>query len=89
MIADPTDKETVTGSTNGAPAKIHSPTAPPGLMASYRATGRSKSDVTTTIGAKVYAKGVMTVSPEGKVLTQTTWVPGKEAEKSVSVYDRQ
>jgi hypothetical protein len=31
----------------------------------------------------------MTVSADGKTLKETTWVPGKEAEKSVSVYDKQ
>jgi hypothetical protein len=89
MIDDPADKETITGSTNGAPAKIMSPTAPPGLMVSYQAAGRSKWETTTTIKGKVYAKGAMAVSPDGKVLTQTSWIPGKEAEKSISVYDRQ
>ncbi len=89
MIDDPMDKETVTGSTDGSPAKIDSPTAPPGLMVSYKAAGPSKWETTTSIGDKVYAKGVMTVSADGKTLSQTSWVPGKESEKSVSVYDKQ
>jgi hypothetical protein len=89
MIVDPTDKETVTGSTNGSPAKIDSPSAPPGLMVAYKAVGHSTWDTTTKIGDKVYAKGSMTVSADGKTLKETTWVPGKEAEKSVSVYDKQ
>jgi hypothetical protein len=30
----------------------------------------------------------MNVSADGKTLTRTTWVPGKESEKTVEVYDR-
>jgi hypothetical protein len=37
---------------------------------------------------KVYAKGVMSVSADGKTLTDTSWVPGKESEKEVVVYTK-
>lgn len=88
-IDDPIDKETTAGPTDGTPVEVKGPTAPPGLMISRKAVGAHKWDTVTTLKGKVYAHGVMTVSADGKTLTDISWVPGKEAEKSVDTYDKQ
>jgi hypothetical protein len=62
---------------------------PPGVTASYKAIGVDKWDYELSIKSKLYVQGVMTVSAGGKTLTDASWVPNKEAEKSVAVYDKQ
>jgi hypothetical protein len=34
-------------------------------------------------------EGSMTISPDGKTLTDERWLPGKETQKSSSVYIKQ
>ena len=76
----------VTGMTDGTPAPMKGPTVPPGAMASYKAVGESTWDYLITVQGKPYDKGRLVVSPDGKTLTDTSWTPGREAEKSTSVY---
>jgi hypothetical protein len=38
------------------------------------------------LGGKTYGEGEMSVSADGKTLTNTDWVPGKKSEASVAVY---
>ena len=62
------------------------PTVPPGAMAAYKAAGKDTWNYTIMIKDKTYGKGMLTVSPDGKTLTDTSWTPGKESEKSTAVY---
>jgi hypothetical protein len=87
-IRFPNFKETIAGRTDGAPAPITGPTIPPGAMAAYRAVAPGRWEYAITLEGKTYSRGVMALGAGGKTLTRTTWVPGKEAEKSVEVYDR-
>jgi hypothetical protein len=87
-IKTPSYKESISGSTDGAPAEIKGPTVPPGAMASYKATGPAEWTYSITLKGTVYDKGVMTVSPDGRTMTDTSWIPGKESEKVVAVYQK-
>jgi len=85
-IAYPGNKTKVVGATDGTPSPATGPTVPPGATGSFLATGPTTWTFSTMLQGKVYAKGVMSVSPDGKTLTETSWVPGKESEKEVDVY---
>ncbi|MGH7023139.1 MAG: hypothetical protein ACREEB_06050 [Caulobacteraceae bacterium] len=88
-ISYPSDRETIAGATDGAPAAIKGPTVPPGAMASVKAEGPRKWTRRVSLHGKTYGEGSLTVSADGKTLTVTRWVPGKQAEASVEVYIRQ
>ncbi|WP_158913936.1 hypothetical protein [Caulobacter sp. S45] len=87
-LSVPSYKQTISGPTDGTPVEIKGPTIPPGAMASYKALAPEKWEYSITLKGKAYVKGVMTVSAGGKMLTDTSWVPEKEAEKTVAVYDK-
>ena len=87
-MVSPAYKSTIVGLTDGTPAPINGPTVPAGAMASYKATGADTWDYTINVQGKVYEKGVLTVSPDGRTLTDTSWTPGKESEKAIAVYAR-
>ena len=87
-MVSPIYKSTVAGTTDGRPAPMKGPTVPPGAMVAYKAAGRTIWDYAIMIKDKTYAKGMLTVSPDGKTLTDTSWTPGKESEKSMAVYDK-
>jgi hypothetical protein len=88
QISNPRMKETTAGKTDGAPSALKGPDVPPGAAAAYKADGPRKWSYSMTLGGKTYSKGTMSVSADGRTLTQTEWVPGKESEASVSVYAR-
>jgi len=85
----PSYKQTIAGPADGTPLAVKGPTVPAGVFRSYKATGPYKWTYTTTFNGKEWRKGVITVSADGKVLTEVSFVPGKAAEKEVDVYDRQ
>jgi len=89
VLSFPSYKQTVSGSTDGTPAAMTGPSVPAGLMASYKANGPDKWAYSISLKGKTYQAGVMTVSADGKTLTDKSWVPGKEAEASLAVYDKQ
>jgi len=87
-ISEPTSKLTIAGSTDGTPSPATGPTIPPGATESVLATSPTTWTYSIELKGKVYAKGMMSVSPDGKTLTDTSWVPGKESEKEVDVYTK-
>jgi hypothetical protein len=42
-----------------------------------------------TLNGKEIGRDVMTLSADGKTITDVSWTPGKESEKQTYVYDRQ
>jgi hypothetical protein len=87
-LSYPSFKETISGATDGTPAPISGPTVPAGAQAAYKAASSARWDFTVTLKGKTYVKGFMTVLPDGKTITRTTWIPGKESEKTVEVYSK-
>jgi hypothetical protein len=85
-LANSAYKEVIEGKTDGSKAVLSGPTIPPNAGAVYKAVSADKWDYTFFIGDKVFAKGTLTVSPAGKMLTDVSWTPGKESEKSTGVY---
>jgi hypothetical protein len=88
-IEIPSYKQSLAGPVDGTPIAVKGPTVPAGAFRSYKATGPNKLSYTTTLNGKVWRKGLLSVSADGHVLTETSWIPGKESEKEVDVYERQ
>ncbi|HEY1560891.1 MAG TPA: hypothetical protein VGF71_08380 [Caulobacteraceae bacterium] len=88
-IEEPNFKSTTAGRTDGSPSTIKGPNVPPGAVPVYKADDPGKWSYRGSLNGKVYFQGVMTVSADGKTLTDTQWVPGKKSEASVSIYDKQ
>ena len=85
----PTSKMVVTAKLDGSPASIVGPTVPAGVTSSFKKADPSKWTYSNMLAGKVMGEGIMTVSTDGSTLTDTSWNPGKEDEKTVEVYDRQ
>ena len=88
-IVTPSYKATASGTLDGTPMALTGPTMPSGMSISMKAISPSKWTYTTTLNGKTIYKGIQAVSADGKTMTDTSWVPGKESEKEVDVYDRQ
>ncbi len=88
VISYPAFKQTVSGATDGSSAEMKGPNLPAGLTTSYKATAPDRWEYSVSFNGKVYNQGVLTVSADGKTLTDKSWTPGKEAEASVAVYDK-
>ena len=74
---------------DGTPAAIKGPTAPAGLMVSNKSDGPNKVLGVATLNGKEIGRDVMTLSADGKTMTDVSWTPGKESEKQTYVYERQ
>ena len=88
-IEYPASKVRISGALDGSPMPQIGPTMPDGLFVSYKPVSADKWEYTQTLNGKVYSKGTMVVSDGGKKIIRTIWVPGKESEKSIGVYDKQ
>jgi hypothetical protein len=88
-LEDPTDKVVIVGKTDGSPVSLTGPTIPPGAAATYKAVGPTTWAYTRLLNGKLFSKGELTVLPGGKTLTDSSWIAGKESEKSVAVYVKQ
>lgn len=84
----PKDGTVITGRLDGSPSPVTGPNLPPDVTVAYTATGRRKWTYATTVKGKVYFKGTLTVSADGKTLTDKSWAPGKAAEASVAIYTK-
>jgi hypothetical protein len=74
---------------DGTPGPIKGPTAPAGLMVSNKSDGPNKVLSIVTLDGKELGRDVMTLSPDGKTITDVSWTPGKESEKQTYVYEKQ
>lgn len=85
----PTQKIEIMTHADGSPSMVKGPTVPVGATAVFKAADGHKWTYVNKLGDKVMAEGMLSVSADGAVLTDTSWVEGKEMEKSVEVYTRQ
>jgi hypothetical protein len=86
---DPGYKELSDAKLDGTPAPISGGAAPPGLMISNKSDGPMKVASVVTLNGKELGKDIMTLSADGKTITDVSWTPGKESEKQSYVYDKQ
>jgi hypothetical protein len=88
MYVDPIDNTWV-GPTDGTFMAVQSPMSPPGITTAYLVAGPRKMTFEIKSGDKTTSLGTLEVSEDGKILTRTTWPPGKEDEKRVIILDKQ
>lgn len=82
-------KETVTGKADGSDLTVNGPTVVSGLTVAMKQDGPRKMTYTVKQNGKVLSQSEQVLSPNGKTLTDTSWVPGKENEKQIWVYEKQ
>ena len=85
----PANKSVFDGKLDGSDSPYTGPTLPQGALQSYKADGPTKISYATKYKDKVLSEGIMTVSADGKTLSDEYWVAGKKAEKRTLVYDKQ
>ena len=73
----------------GRQDRFKGPTAPAGLMISNKNDGPDKVLTIVTLNGKELGRDVMTLSADGKTITDVSWTPGKESEKQTYVYEKQ
>jgi hypothetical protein len=86
---NPGYKEMSDAKLDGTPAPIKGPTVPAGLIVSNKSDGPYKVLTIVSLNGKELGRDVMTVSEDGKTITDVSWTPGKESEKQVYVYEKQ
>jgi hypothetical protein len=82
-------KTSIDAKLDGTESKVVGPMVPAGATASYKSVSSHKLQYAFKVDGKVMGEGTLTLSPDGKTLTDTSWSPGKEAEKTMQVYDKQ
>jgi hypothetical protein len=88
-VEDPGYKSVSDAKLDGTPAQLKGPTAPAGLMISNKSDGANKVLTIVTLNGKELGRDVMTLSADGKTITDVSWTPGKESEKQTYVYEKQ
>ena len=86
---NPVFKETSDAKLDGTPAAIMGPSVPAGLTTWNKSKGPNKVESSVILNGKELGRDVMTLSADGKTITDVSWTPGKESEKQTYVYERQ
>ena len=74
---------------DGSEFKPTGPTIPANFTGSMKSASATKVNYVYRLNGKPDGYGVMTVSADGKTLTDVSWNPGKESEKSTGYYVKQ
>lgn len=74
---------------DGTPAPIKGTDVPAGVTTWNKSQGPNKVESAVLLNGKEIARDVMTLSADGKTITDVSWTPGKESEKQTYVYERQ
>lgn len=74
---------------DGTPAPVKGTNVPAGLTTWNKSEGPNKVESAVLLNGKELGRDVMTLSADGKTLTDVSWTPGKESEKQTYVYDKQ
>jgi hypothetical protein len=85
----PEYKSVVEGKADGIQRAVSGPDVPAGITMSFKMDSPTKMSYENQAGGKPMGYGTQTLSDDGKVLTDVSWSPGKESEKSVGVYAKQ
>lgn len=85
----PSSKSSVEGKTDGTDNPYTGPTVPAGATISFEMLSPSRLSYTYKFDGKPRFYGTQTLSADGKTLTDVSWSPGKESEKSTGIYIKQ
>jgi hypothetical protein len=87
-FTEPSYRLMVSGRLDGSPDTLTGPTVAHEMTASFKAVSPTEWDWSLMLGTKPFQAGRWTVSPDGRVLSQTSWVPGRESEAETAVYTK-
>lgn len=85
----PEYKQIIEGKLDGSDLAVTGPQANPGQTEAITIISPTKIAYTEKSGGKPVNMGTRTISADGKTLTDESWTPGKEADKSTEVFTRQ
>jgi hypothetical protein len=85
----PDYKESVAGKVDGSDLPVTGPTVPAGLTLAVKLDSPKRYSYTVKSNGKPVGYGVQTLAKDGSSFTQVDWSPGKESEKTTSVYVKQ
>lgn len=88
-IEEPAYKETVMAKLDGSDGKVTGPDIPPGAVMTFKSESPTKLHFAVKLNGKVLYEGTRTLSADGKSFVEEEWVPGRMAEKSTVVYEKQ
>lgn|GEM_PF-1334745 len=84
----PTDHQSISGPFDGSDLAIVGPGTPAGLTIAVRRTSARELSTTTRNAGEVAEHGSISLSADGSVMTELSWAPGHEDQKSKAVYIR-
>lgn len=82
-------KQVVEGKFDGSDLPVTGPQASPGQTEALTIVSPARITYTDKTGGKPVGMGIRTISEDGKTLTDESWTPGKESEKSTEVFAKQ
>jgi hypothetical protein len=82
----PTDHQVITGRFDGTDLPIKGPGLPPGATLSARRESDRQLSITMKVDGKITEHATVTISADGKLMTERSWPPGQEDRKSKAVY---
>jgi hypothetical protein len=85
----PDYKESAAGKADGSDLPVTGPTAPAGLTIAVKLNSAIKHSYIAKINGKPVGYAVQTLAKDGTSFTEIDWSPGKESEKTTSVYVKQ
>lgn len=85
----PASKMNATFTLDGKPVQEAGPRAVPGITVGYKKVSPMELKYTVYIQGKVQAEGMQTVSADGKMLKDVSWLASKPAEKTTQVYEKE
>ena len=77
------------GKPDGSAMSLDMPSKPAGLVETVKLLTPTKLTYSVFIGGKLVQTGTDELSADGKTLTATSWIVGKESEKRIEVFDKQ
>ena len=84
----PEFKQVMEGKLDGSDLPVTGPEASPGQTEALTILSPTKISYTDKAGGKAIQMGVRTISSDGMTLTDESWPPGKESEKSIEVFTK-
>lgn len=85
----PAQKSTLTVKLDGTPATPVSPEMTAGVMVSYKKVSDNRLDYSVMLHGNKIVEGYDQLAADGRTYTDTSWLVGKESEKTVYFYVKQ
>ena len=88
-VEEPSYSESYDAKLDGTPATVSGPTVPKGAAMALTKESGTKLRYKEMLNGTLLVEGTQAVSADGMVLTEEEWIPGRESEKAVLVYEKQ